>query len=499
MALSDAELRLHCLAEALARHEGDDAALAAAARYHAFVAGETAALSPKPDGRKARARYGMTAPKRRFTELPAADDPAAVKGLPANHPAVTQARTLFPSTVVDPSPDQRVLVSGAQNRKLGDRVVKGPWRGMMLYHLTLEERATCPRSCAVYNQCYGNGMQLARRNRHGPELIARLEVELADLNARHPDGFVVRLHTLGDFYSTDYVDRWMGWISEYPALRVFGYTAHPRDSEIGRLIGIANEHLEKWWCVRFSDPAPAPMGAVTIFRKPEGPVVAEGTVCPAETGKTACCGTCGLCWSPAFRDKTIVFLAHGKETALKEALNPVITPFEPDGDLAPDEDAAWRFIAGLISTTGLSPSYAEIAAALDRPNSTVSGYVGGLVKRGLLAKTGNRCALLLHVREWPEGVKARKTAGRTDGGLTVPVRNARQLAPPSEPERVAERSGGVLEQLRAETAAKEAERPLAGPVTRRCQNPACGDLFTSRHVGEIWCPDCARHISGVRH
>ena len=40
------------------------------------------------------------------------------------------------------------------------------------------------------------------------ELIAMMESELHDLQAKYPNGFLVRLHVLGDFYSVSYVAQW---------------------------------------------------------------------------------------------------------------------------------------------------------------------------------------------------------------------------------------------------------------------------------------------------
>jgi hypothetical protein len=57
------------------------------------------------------------------------------------------------------------------------------------------------RSCS---DGYGNSMNWARRIKHGREFEERLWEELADKQAKHPRGFLVRLHILGDFYSTDY-------------------------------------------------------------------------------------------------------------------------------------------------------------------------------------------------------------------------------------------------------------------------------------------------------
>lgn len=247
---------------------------------------------------------------RRFTEHFKVD-PGAVRPLRADHPAVTEGRTVFPSTVVHAVFSDRIFISGANQRKLGDTVEKGPWRGMAVYCVTLEERRTCPRTCHHWNTCMGNAMHMSRRHMADDALIGRMEKELAGLQNRHPRGFVVRLHILGDFWSTKYVAAWGRWLTRYPALRVFGYSAWPAGTPIGDALRDMTDARWDRFAIRFSAAAPAPQGATTIGRLPEGPVVAEGIVCPAQTGATDCCGTCGLCWAPAAREKCIVFVLHG--------------------------------------------------------------------------------------------------------------------------------------------------------------------------------------------
>lgn len=290
-------------------------------------------LRPKvPSGEKITTVWGVgyklerddddaQAVKRRFTDH-APMEPERVQGLKDDHAAVMNARTLFPSTVVDPADSPALLVSGANSRKLGDRVTKGPWSGFPIYQLSLEERATCPRSCHIWNACYGNGMQLARRHRNTPDLIPYLKAELTDLQDEFPGGFVVRLHVLGDFYSIEYVNAWRGFLDDFPALHVFGYTAWEKTSNIGSAIEGITRYLWDRFAIRFSSADPQPQGATTIWRMPEDDIVWEGIVCPAQTDKTDCCGTCGLCWAVSAKDKTIAFIAHGPKSGPMRQLTP---------------------------------------------------------------------------------------------------------------------------------------------------------------------------------
>jgi hypothetical protein len=75
-------------------------------------------------------------------------------------------RTIFPGTVRPArSSDRWALKRGEHSRKIGDEILKSKWKGFPVWTLTLEERATCPRTCQHWRSCYGNKISLAARNR----------------------------------------------------------------------------------------------------------------------------------------------------------------------------------------------------------------------------------------------------------------------------------------------------------------------------------------------
>jgi len=223
--------------------------------------------------------------------------------LQPSNPAMVDARTIFRKRVSDPKFGVSVLKPGIDTRKLGREVQKGRWRGFPIYTLTLEERATCPRSCAVFDRCYGNQMWMARRWTAGPALEDTLEYELAVLQARHPRGFVVRLHILGDFYSVDYVERWRAWLTRFPALNVFGYSAWPVSTLIGQAVASLRDAQWERFAVRTSGASEGPRTIVIANEAGAGAAI----ICPAQTGRSANCSTCALCWHST---RAIAFLEH---------------------------------------------------------------------------------------------------------------------------------------------------------------------------------------------
>lgn len=225
---------------------------------------------------------------------------------PVNHPALSSANTLYPASVTAPADHPRCLIPGENNRKIGGLVLKGDLKGLPIFTLTLEERATCPTTCRHWRSCYGNSMHWAKRFRHGPELEQWLPVEIAMLLRSNKEGIVIRLHVLGDFYSVDYVRLWARILDENPKVHVFGFTARiePADPICRELVDLTAK-LWPRFAMRFSNGPLKELSTVSIehpLQKPD-----DAIICPAQQGQTESCGTCGLCWSSRRR---IAFLQH---------------------------------------------------------------------------------------------------------------------------------------------------------------------------------------------
>lgn len=235
----------------------------------------------------------------RFSHKPTEN--SHIMALAADHPAVTGARTLFPGRVSNHH--RQVLISGMNQAKIGAVVMKGRWKNYPVFAVTLQERATCPTTCRHWRDCYGNRMSFSLRWAPGQEFEDRLWTELNAKQAQHPEGFAVRLHVLGDFYSTAYVNLWRRALREFPALVVFGFTARWDDE-----IGLALRRLaaqSRRFAIRFSDAPTDTMATISLSR---GEFARRGSItCPQQTGKTVTCGTCALCWQTT---KTIAFIQH---------------------------------------------------------------------------------------------------------------------------------------------------------------------------------------------
>jgi len=222
-----------------------------------------------------------------------------------NKPAVT----MYPKSVKVLSDYSHKVLKQSKNAKLSkDKlpvIKKGKFKGYVIYTLTLQERATCPRSCYHWDNCYGNNMMFAHRLQHGSELEQRIKDEIEELCATYK-GVIVRLHVLGDFYSVPYVNLWQTLLCKFENLAIWGFTGHKPNSPIGLAIRAVHNFIGDRFSVRFSNAPKFRFSAnsADLFK----PVKNKSIVCPEQTGAAESCATCTLCWSAP--NKQILFVTH---------------------------------------------------------------------------------------------------------------------------------------------------------------------------------------------
>lgn len=273
--------------------------------------------------RKAYASKGDDATFSRFVKLkpgeidPSTDKPTGRKkprrqwSLPGlAHPSIEAGRSLFHRKGVKPvEAVNSVLVSGHCNVKIGRDVRKGKlFRGYWIFTLTLEERATCPRSCAHWQSCYGNNMPFAKRLDHSDaaKLEAAIERDIErELGRKGRKGILIRLHALGDFFSPEYVAFWATMLLKHDRLAVYGYTARLPGTPIGDAVAAVRGYFGNRFAVRTSnDPKSADWSTRTVIQPFSAP---DAIQCPEQIGAVDGCGKCGLCWNTK---RNIAFTEH---------------------------------------------------------------------------------------------------------------------------------------------------------------------------------------------
>lgn len=262
-------------------------------------------LSQKKAARAERGR-DVVKDRRRFRDTPVPTGNASH----ATSPKATG--TIFPAMVFRPTPDAPVLKSGVHNAKIGGDVLVGALYGAKIFTLTLEERATCPKSCTLWSVCYGNSMHRSHRFQHGKALEARLKIEVPLLLQEHKK-ILVRLHVLGDFYSWEYLCLWAELLDQYEGLNVFGFTAWQEDTQIGAGIARLRKVYPQRFAVRTSGRT-GTWGSFTLDFPTEKAMIGDAVVCPEQrdamgglSPKNMHCGACGLCWK---LDIPVAFVEH---------------------------------------------------------------------------------------------------------------------------------------------------------------------------------------------
>jgi hypothetical protein len=224
--------------------------------------------------------------------------------------ASVKTTTIYPKSIKTPVGHKfKLLKPGSNNKKLGNIVTAKKWTGKRMFSLTLVERVTCPESCHHWEDCYGNNMPFAHRfNTIG--LLHALEDEVAALSKKYPEGIVIRLHVLGDFYSVSYVAFWERILELYPNVCIYGYTARWYEP-IQKAIAAMNRKWSNRCVIRYSRNR-AYIPSEDILRDSwkfaaEESYVGPTFTCPEQLGTLPDCASCGACW---IANKTVKFLSH---------------------------------------------------------------------------------------------------------------------------------------------------------------------------------------------
>lgn len=230
--------------------------------------------------------------------------------LSLDHSAIINSTTLYQKNIHDCATYLHKVIKPSTNRKLGKKVTKGKLKGFPIYTLTLVERETCTNACEHWADCFGNNMPFGHRFKT-KGLMPRLKTELDLLDTKHPKGYLLRLHILGDFYSTEYVKFWHKQLINRPALNIYGYSRHHYGSDnldkwsrkIGQaLLDLRNTIGFEKFALRFST-----LPSDTLSANTEHSPAPASITCPVQLDKTESCGTCSLCWTVR---KPITFLDH---------------------------------------------------------------------------------------------------------------------------------------------------------------------------------------------
>ena len=232
--------------------------------------------------------------------------------LQVTHRAIVNKTSVYQKNIFDlskmklgtPNAYPHRVLKSSKNEKLGPKVTKGKLSGLPIKTLTLVERESCTTDCEHYLDCYGNSMPFAHRFVANLGLLPYLERDLDYYNLKHKNGFLVRLHVLGDFFSPEYVQFWDDQLARKLLLDIYGYCRwHPNTLIGDSILALRNKYPDRFK-IRFSNYLDDDFSArsESIWRNRN-----DGILCPVQTEKVDSCGACTLCWSS---NKPINFLTH---------------------------------------------------------------------------------------------------------------------------------------------------------------------------------------------
>ncbi len=203
------------------------------------------------------------------------------------------------------------------NSKLGKRI----------HTFSLEAGVTCGGKTKLCTKhcyaakgffCMPSVLEGYRRNLKASERADFVAVMVTEI--REKGCTVVRIHVSGDFYSAEYVGKWMEIIRQCPGVRFYAYTRSWRVAEIRpELVQLSHLRNVRLWFSCDSEsgtPKRVPKRVRLAWMQTEHddargdlifrvealrPVVAKRIgltmVCPVENGVTKTdCGKCGVCW-----------------------------------------------------------------------------------------------------------------------------------------------------------------------------------------------------------
>lgn len=126
----------------------------------------------------------------------------------------------------------------------------------------------------------------------------------------------VRLHSSGDFFSTEYIELWERIIIAHPDIQFWTYTRSWAVASLKpgleRIRRAPNCHMFASWDAEMPEPPPAWRKAL-VFDSEESLVQhqarhPESNVCPEQICQVECCASCGICMRKSEED--VLFYLH---------------------------------------------------------------------------------------------------------------------------------------------------------------------------------------------
>lgn len=116
----------------------------------------------------------------------------------------------------------------------------------------------------------------------------------------------VRIHSSGDFYSQEYIDKWTAIAKAHPEIKFYAFTKRMKEFNFTKLMSLKNTSIID--SLKFGRLNYGNKEEMTALAKKHNNV----TICPDTMGdKNAICGvTCEYCMTKDAQNKGILFVQH---------------------------------------------------------------------------------------------------------------------------------------------------------------------------------------------
>ena len=168
----------------------------------------------------------------------------------------------------------------------------------------ITSKEVCGRQCPG---CYSLREQIRFPTSVVPAREARYQASLsedfvstmcAEISSIKKSFKAVRLHASGEFYSQQYIDKWVQIATQLPTVQFYAFTKRIKDFNFTSLKALPNFVI---------------MDSLQYGKLNYGPLSSldpSKPICPDTLGTPSCGTTCNYCWTKAAQHETPQFVQH---------------------------------------------------------------------------------------------------------------------------------------------------------------------------------------------
>lgn len=158
----------------------------------------------------------------------------------------------------------------------------------------------CPGCYSLREQIrFPTSVVLAREARYKASLSDTFTSDIIkEINGIRKPFKAIRLHASGEFYSQDYIDKWVSIATQLPSIQFYAFTKRLKDFDFTALMALSNVVIIN--SLAFGGLNYAPLAKLDQSKP----------ICPDTLGKAQCGISCSYCWTKEAQHNGIQFVQH---------------------------------------------------------------------------------------------------------------------------------------------------------------------------------------------